>query len=251
MWLYLAKPPEEQLPAKKTEKYLQYRLTFNGVGASVLEWERFAAGTFPMSGGETTQIRGWVERYRAGDDSALNELLAHFEARLIGLTRKMLRAFPTVGRWEQTDDVYQEAAMRLRRALREVTPGSTREFFGLAALQIRRELINMADINRHRLTPSRVGQYGSQDGVSDSVQSRESVDDGEGLVELDTWTEFHDAAAALPDELHEVFHLIWYDGLGQAEAALILGVSLRTVGSRWQKARLTIHRALGGRLPGT
>ena len=204
-----------------------------------------------MSRGETTQILGWVERYRTGDDAALNELLAHFEARLIGLTRKMLSAFPAVGRWEQTDDVYQVAAMRLRRALREVTPGSSREFFGLVALQIRRELVNMAEIYRHRLTPSRIGQYGPANGVCESMPSREPVDDGEGPIELDSWTEFHDAAAALPDEIREVFNLIWYDGLGQAEAALILGVSLRTVGSRWQKARLSIHRELGGRLPGT
>src|SRR5262249_17464379 len=40
-------------------------------------------GELPMSRGETTQILGWVERYRAGDDSAMNELLLHFEGRLI------------------------------------------------------------------------------------------------------------------------------------------------------------------------
>jgi RNA polymerase sigma-70 factor (ECF subfamily) len=203
-----------------------------------------------MTRGDTAQILSCVERYQAGDDSALNELLAHFEARLMGLTRRMLRAFPTVGRWEQTEDVYQEAVMRLRRALREVTPASGRNFFGLAALQIRRELINMAEINRDRLTPSRIGQNGPVDGASDRVQPREPVDDGEGLVEVDSWTEFHDAAAALPDAIREVFNLIWYDGLGQAEVALILGLSLRTVGSRWRNARLAIHRALGGRLPG-
>ena len=204
-----------------------------------------------MSGGETTQIRGWVERYRTGDDSALNELLAHFEARLIGLTRKMLRAFPTVGRWEETGDVYQEAAIRLRRALREVTPETTHEFFGLVALQIRRELINMAGVHRLRLAPSWVSHRDSSDAASDGVRTRESVDHGASLVELDSWADFHDAAAALPDQIREVFHLIWYGGLGQAEVALILGVSPRTVGSRWQKARISIHRALGGRLPGT
>ena len=78
-----------------------------------------------MSTGETTQIVGWVERLRNGDDSAFDELLIHFEARLLRLTRKRLRAFPAVGRWEQTDDVFQAAAMRLRRALKGVTPRST------------------------------------------------------------------------------------------------------------------------------
>jgi RNA polymerase sigma factor (sigma-70 family) len=203
-----------------------------------------------MSSCETQKIRGWVDRFRAGDDSAMNDLLVHFGDRLISMTRKMLRAFPTVERWEQTDDVYQEAVMRLRRALREATPSSTREFFGLAALQIRRELLNMAEVYRHRLTPSRVGVIGPEVGTSSSVQSNEPVDAREGPDELQAWTDFHGAAAALPDENREVFNLIWYDGLREADAAAILGVSPRTVSSRWQQARLAIHRAMGGRLPG-
>jgi hypothetical protein len=136
-----------------------------------------------MSRGETTQIVGWVERLKSGDDSAFNELLIHFEARLIRLTRKMLKAFPAVGRWEQTDDVFQAAAMRLHNALKDVTPRSTREFFGLAALQVRRELLNMNALYRYRLTPSQVGQTGPgrtghRAGPSPVIRSRT----GRGLV---------------------------------------------------------------------
>jgi RNA polymerase sigma factor (sigma-70 family) len=204
-----------------------------------------------MNSDETNVILGWVDRLRAGDDSAMNELLVHFGGRLTRLTRKMLKAFPTVERWEQTDDVYQNAAMRLRQTLRQARPTSRSAFFGLAAIQIRRELLNMAEAYRDRLTPSRVGAIGPESAASSGVQSTEPVDARERPDELQAWTEFHEAAAALPDENREVFNLIWYDGLREADAATILGVSLRTVSSRWQKARVAIHRAMGGCVPGS
>jgi RNA polymerase sigma-70 factor (ECF subfamily) len=140
--------------------------------------------------------------------------------------------------------------MRLRRALREVTPKSTREFFGLAALQVRRELLNMTEIYRHRLTPSRIGKLAHHGGSQVNGTSFEPVDQKDSQGELDLWTEFHDAAAALSEEIREVFHLIWYGGLSQDEAALVVGVSVRTIRGRWQEARLAIYRALDGRLPG-
>jgi RNA polymerase sigma factor (sigma-70 family) len=201
-----------------------------------------------MGRGETAQIVGWINRFKDGDDSAFDELLIHFESRLIGLTRKRLRAFPAVSRWEQTDDVFQSAAMRLRNALLKVTPRNTAEFFGLAALQVRRELLNMNAVYRYRLTPSRVRP---PDGSSSGAEGGDPVEATEGPCEIDAWTDFHEAAEDLPAEIRDVFRLIWYGGLTQVEAAVVLGVSERTIRDRWQKARLAIHGALGGRLPGT
>jgi RNA polymerase sigma factor (sigma-70 family) len=202
-----------------------------------------------MSTGETSQIVGWVERLKSGDDSAFGELLIHFETRLRRLTRKRLKAFPAVRRWEQTDDVFQAAAMRLRSALKDVTPRSTLEFIGLAALQVRRELLNMNQVYRDRLTPSRLGRVGPGNGSSSRAEPDDPVEDWEGHREIDAWTDFHEAAEALPEDVREVFQLIWYGGLTQADAAAILGACERTIRARWQKARLAIHGALEGRLP--
>src|SRR5262249_56458704 len=58
---------------------------------------------------------------------------------------------------------------------------------------------------------------------------------------LAAWGEFHEQIAALPDEEREAFDLLWYQGLSQAEAAELLGVSERTVKRRWQAARLKLH----------
>src|SRR5262249_58924763 len=60
------------------------------------------------------------------------------------------------------------------------------------------------------------------------------------------WTEFHEAAARLPDDLRAVFDLLCYQGLTQAEAADLLGVAVPTVKLRWTKARLQVQQTLGG-----
>ena len=64
-----------------------------------------------------TQIQGCIDRLRRGDASARDELLARASARLTRLTRKMLGDFPGVHRWEETDDVLQNAVVRLCRVL--------------------------------------------------------------------------------------------------------------------------------------
>ena len=77
----------------------------------------------------TTVIQGWVDRLHAGDDSARAALLDSACERLRRLARKMLRGYPGVARWEQEDDVLQNALIRLDRALRAVTPPTARDFF--------------------------------------------------------------------------------------------------------------------------
>src|SRR5262245_57545794 len=85
-----------------------------------------------------------LTRARDGHDDARDDLIRRVQQRLEHLTRKMLRGFPAVQRWEDTGDVLQNALIRLARALEAVNPTTTREFFGLAAEQIRRELLDLA-----------------------------------------------------------------------------------------------------------
>ena len=58
---------------------------------------------------------------------------------------------------EQTDDVLQNAVVRLLRALEEVRPPSVRAFFGLAATQMRRELLDLARRYQGRGGPGTAG----------------------------------------------------------------------------------------------
>src|SRR5262245_35729 len=94
----------------------------------------------------TSQLLGLVDRMRAGDEAAADELFRRLGDRLERLARKMLRGFPAVRRWEQTPDVLQKASLRLLRALQKVRPDSTRAFFALAGKHMRYELM---DLKRH------------------------------------------------------------------------------------------------------
>ncbi len=64
--------------------------------------------------------------------------------RLRQLARNLLRGFPVLRAWEETDDVWQSAAVRFDKALKSRPPGTVVEFFSLAARQIRWQLLDFA-----------------------------------------------------------------------------------------------------------
>jgi RNA polymerase sigma-70 factor (ECF subfamily) len=165
----------------------------------------------------------------------------------------MFRTFPSLRRWEETSDVFQNASIRLCRALEEVTPRTAADFFRLAALQIRRELIDLA---RHYFGPEGPGvndqslRPAADPEASTSREGREIAASTMDPRRLAAWSDFHEQAGSLPDEEREVFDLLWYQGLTQAEAAAVLKISERSLQRRWHQARVKLYRALDGRLPG-
>jgi RNA polymerase sigma factor (sigma-70 family) len=191
-----------------------------------------------------------IDRLLAGNEDARRELVSGACDRLTRLTRQMLKDFPGVRRWEDTDDVFQNAVLRLCSALEQVTPRTVNEFIRLAALQIRRELLDLA---RHYYGPQGLGAHHASDAgasVSWSQAGHVPLESTYEPTRLAIWSEFHERVDSLPENEREVFDLLWYQGLTQAEAATVLGVNERTVLRRWQQARLQIHKALHGELPG-
>src|SRR5262249_12121325 len=75
-------------------------------------------------------------------------------------------------------------------------------------------------------------------GLSDTGSRVGAASRQAGGEKLRRWTEFHEAAARLPDDLRAVFDLLWYQEMSQAEAAALLGLAVPTVKLRWMKARL-------------
>jgi RNA polymerase sigma-70 factor (ECF subfamily) len=193
----------------------------------------------------TSETAAHLDRFRAGDPNARSALLAHTCDRLRRLAGRMLRGYPHVGRWEQTDDVLQNALVRLCRALEATAPESVRHFYNLAALQIRRELLDLAD--RHS-GPNADGAHHHTDGTGAALAGAVCPTDGPSTAT--GWADFHRLVAALPAEEREVCGLLWYEGLSQERAAEVLEVSVRTVKRRWQSARLALARALGSRAIG-
>ena len=201
-----------------------------------------------MTEGNTTQLQRYLDLLRAGDEPARDALIQHSCERLMRLTRKMLKGYPRLRRWEQTDDVLQNALMRLHRSLAELRPESVPQFLGLAATQIRRSLI---DLTRHHLGPEGYAVHHHTDGNdagSNLIVSQEP-DRAAEPESLERWSRFHRHVEALPDKEREIFDLLWYQGLSQSEAADALGVDLRTIKRRWRSARITIYEALNGQSP--
>jgi RNA polymerase sigma factor (sigma-70 family) len=83
-------------------------------------------------------------------------------------------------------------------------------------------------------------------GPSDTGPRHEPSSDTLDGEKVQRWTEFHEAAARLPDDLRAVFDLLWYQEMTQAEAAALLDIAVPTVKLRWMKARLRVQEALGG-----
>ena len=192
----------------------------------------------------TIQLHAYLERLRAGDRPATDAFLRQVCGRLERLVRSMLRGFPNVRRWADTDDVLQSALMRLLHTLQATQPESTRHFANLAALHIRRELLDLARHYRNRL--DRPGAAAAEDGEG----AADVADPGGALAgDLDLWSAFHEQVDRLPVEEREVVGLTFYHGWTHAQIAELLRVTDRTVRRYWQSACLRLNAALGGRLP--
>jgi RNA polymerase sigma-70 factor (ECF subfamily) len=183
----------------------------------------------------TTTLLGLIARLQAGDLSAWDDVYRHTGSRLEALAHRMLRTFPQVHGFEQTDDVLQNAVLRLLRALQVVRPGSVREFFGLAGEQLRRELL---DLKRHYYGPQGLATYQAPPNGADPHSDPLATipDRAPEWLELEEWSEFHRQIGELPMELREVVDLHFYQGLTKAESATVLGVDARTVQRRWNIA---------------
>lgn len=196
---------------------------------------------------QTRQLEDLIHGLKTGDEFARGELLNMVSDRLLRLTRRILRDFPGVARWEQTDDVFQNAAMRLYQALAEVDIQDPQHFFRLASLQIRRELIDLA---RHYQGPQGLGaRHRTQLGGDAEQGPPAALDPAEMTFDpakIAQWRDFHQRVEQLPDDEREVFDLLWYHELSQEEAATVLNVSVRTVRRRWRSARLQLHDVVVG-----
>lgn len=186
----------------------------------------------------TTELNHRLDRLRSGSSEARDDLVEHACERLRRLTRKMLHGFPAVRRWSETDDVLQAALLRLHRALHSVQPKCPAEFYGLAATQIRRELLDLARRYRgpHGLGANHHTDTGSLVGRKPDQQIEPA--------NLEAWSRFHEAVDTLPEKERQVVDLLWYEGLSQPEAAELINVSLATLKRRWAKARVALHEVL-------
>jgi RNA polymerase sigma-70 factor (ECF subfamily) len=206
-----------------------------------------------VSDDSTAVLQGQLERAVTGDAEARQRLLGLTRDRLMHHARLLLHGrYARLEPFAQTDDVVQQLYVKILRNQDRFWVNANgepvrtlAEFFGHTSAWMRDVLCDELrkaygrDDNRPAVLPF-VG------GISDTRPSYELASTTLDGAKVQRWTEFHEAAARLPEELRAVFDLLWYQGLPQAEAAALLSVSVPTVKLRWMKARLQVQQALGG-----
>jgi RNA polymerase sigma factor (sigma-70 family) len=198
-----------------------------------------------MSDDHTTTV---VERSliaRAGDGPAapiIRELLDRAVGRLRVLCAGLLhRSDPRLTRPPlnlEADELLGAVAERLIKALREARPRTVRQLFALANQHIRWELNDLARRLDHQ--PAAADLH---EGLVPAPTSSASGLSPDGLRMLR-------AIDQLPEDEREAFDLVRVQGLTQAEAAQLLGVSAVTVKRRLNRGLRLLTEQLGDLNPG-
>ena len=197
-----------------------------------------------MPEGHTTAV---VQRYLdalAGGVPAepiIRALLDQSVRRLQLLSASLLRrCYPRLTRPPlnlQSDELLDAVVERLLKALREVRPGTVRQFFALANQHMRWELNGLAC--RLDEQPTRVELREELVPAPPSSGSSLSLDFRRMLAAIEE----------LPEDEREVFDLVRIQGTTQAEAAQVLNVSTKTVQRRLNRAVMLLAETLSDLRP--
>jgi RNA polymerase sigma factor (sigma-70 family) len=201
----------------------------------------------------TAVLQGQLERAVTGDTSARQRLLELTRDRLTRHARSLLHGrYARLEPLAQTDDVVQQLYVKVLQNqdrfwlnAQGEPVRSLAEFFGHASAWMRDVLCDLLR-KEHGRDDNRPAVLPLDGASSDTTPRHELASSTLDAEKVQRWTEFHEAAARLPDELRAVFDLLWYQEISQAEAAALLGIAVRTVKLRWMKARLQVQQALGG-----
>lgn len=174
---------------------------------------------------------------------ATEELFDFALASLRRRSRQMLRGFPGVKRWDETDDICQTVVLQLWQVFQEERPESMRHFYAFATKRIRWCLLSLA---RKYDGPHGLGTKHEtwDESARPSFDQAVASPAAEGPVSLAEWTEFHRQADQLPGVIGEVFSMMWYLGLPATTVASTLGISEATVRRHWREARYRLAKIL-------
>src|SRR5215467_6032158 len=194
----------------------------------------------------TTIIQRYLDALPGGTaaDPIIRELLERAVGRLRLLCATFLyKSYPRLARPPanlETDELLGGVVARLLTALRATHPSTVRQFFALANQHMRWQLNDLA----RRLDEQPAAAALAESGVAAPPDSTASgmTPDGRRML---------GAIEGLPEDEREVFDLVGIQGLTHAETAAVVGVSVKTVQRRLNRARLLLAGQLADLRPAT
>jgi RNA polymerase sigma factor (sigma-70 family) len=173
----------------------------------------------------------------AASEPVIRDLLARAVDRLRQLCATLLhRSYPRLTHPPlnlETDELVGGVVAGLITALQKVRPQTVRQFFALANQHMRWQLNDLARLLDERPRLAAV----SESGVVTPPESSGSClsQDARRMLQ---------AIDSLPEEDREVFELVRIQGLTHVEVAAVVGVSVKTVQRRLNRARLLLAEQL-------
>jgi RNA polymerase sigma-70 factor (ECF subfamily) len=192
----------------------------------------------------TAVVQRYLDELAGGSptEPVVRALLDRSVRRLHQLCATLLyRAYPRLTRPPlnlQADEMLGAVVERLLKALRQARPASVRQFFALAGQHLRWEL---NDIARRLDEQPVVGALHEGVGTAPAGSDSGLTPDARRMLA---------AIDRLPEGEREVFDLVRIQGLTQAEAAQVLGVSAMTVNRRLNHSLQLLTATLADLRPG-
>jgi RNA polymerase sigma-70 factor (ECF subfamily) len=188
---------------------------------------------------DLARVRGESEA-----EPVVRELLARAVDRLHLLCARLLhRSYPRLTRGPlnlRPEELLSAVVERLLKAMRQVRPGTVRQFFALVNQHMRWELNDLArrldeQASAAELRESRLPAATPPD--PDAAPSSQAA--GAGLARILA------AIEDLPDDEREAFNLVRIQGMTWPEAAQVVGVSVKTIQRRLNRSLALLGERLG------
>jgi len=191
----------------------------------------------------TAVVQGYLDEL-AGDRPAepvIRALLERAVHRLHELCAALLhRSYPRLTRPPlnlQVEEMLGAVVERLLKALREIRPGTVRQFFALASQHMRWELNEMA---------RRLDEQPNAAELREGLVPAPASSDSQLTADVRRMLE---AIERLPEGEREAFELVRIQGMSQSEAAGVLEVSVATVNRRLSRGLQLLAAELGDLYP--
>jgi RNA polymerase sigma-70 factor (ECF subfamily) len=176
-----------------------------------------------------------VERFKAGDTAAFEELVRKYQKSVLNLVYRF------TGDGTRAEDLTQEVFVRVFRALGGFEAKA--KFF----TYLYKVTLNLCLKEREREKRRRT--YSLEEKLGEDDSRTRDIEDPTGSAEdevqrRDTARIVREAIMSLPDEQREAVILHRYNGLSYEELAETLGISLPAVKSRLHRAKLALKERL-------